>query len=55
MWTSAPRLSHLNGGRWTVNGDVNTIKETTEIRGNFTISSGASKMKSIHVDWPAAL
>jgi hypothetical protein len=55
MWTSAPRLSHLNGGRWTVNGEINTIKETSEIRGNFTISSGASKMKSIHVDWPAPL
>lgn len=51
----APRLSHLSGGRWTVNGEVNTIKETSEIRGNFTISSGASKMKPIHVDWPAAL
>jgi hypothetical protein len=30
MWTSAPRLSHLNGGRWTHNGEVNTIKETVE-------------------------
>lgn len=37
MWTSAPRLSHINGGRWTVNGEVNTIKETVEVRGNFTI------------------
>src|SRR5918994_5479244 len=26
MWTSASRLSHLNGGRWTVNGEVNTLK-----------------------------
>jgi hypothetical protein len=39
MWTSAPKLSYLNGGRWTVNGEVNTIKETVEVRGNFTISS----------------
>jgi hypothetical protein len=37
MWTSAPRLSHLNGGRWTHNGEVNTIKETVEVRGNFNI------------------
>ena len=34
MWTSAP----LNGGRWTVEGEVNTIKETVEVKGNFTIS-----------------
>ena len=32
MWTSAPRLSHLNGGRWTHNGEVNTIKETVDVR-----------------------
>lgn len=38
MWTSASRLSHLNGGRWTVSGELNTIKETVEVRGNFTIS-----------------
>ncbi|MGH9979367.1 MAG: hypothetical protein ACRD8Z_26560 [Nitrososphaeraceae archaeon] len=38
MWTSAPRLSHLNGGRWSVEGEVNTIKETVEVKGNFTIS-----------------
>ena len=35
MWTSAPRLSHLNGGRWRVEGEVNTIRETVDIRGNF--------------------
>lgn len=35
MWTSAPRLSHLNGGRWKVEGQVNIIKETVDIRGNF--------------------
>jgi hypothetical protein len=39
MWTSAPRLSHLNGGRWKVEGEVNTIKETVEVRGNFDIAS----------------
>jgi hypothetical protein len=39
MWTSAPKLSHLNGGKWTVNGEVNIIKETVEVRGNFIISS----------------
>jgi hypothetical protein len=37
MWTSAPRLSNLNGGRWKVEGEVNTIKETVEVRGNFEI------------------
>ena len=36
MWTSAPRLLHLNGGRWSVEGEVNTIKETVDVRGNFT-------------------
>jgi hypothetical protein len=35
MWTSAPRLSHLNGGRWKVEGEVNTIKETVDVRGKF--------------------
>jgi hypothetical protein len=39
MWTSAPKLSHLNGGRWTVNGEVNIIKETVEVRGRFNISN----------------
>ena len=37
IWASSPRLSHLNGGRWTINGKVNTTKETVEVRGNFTI------------------
>jgi hypothetical protein len=35
MWTSAPRLSSLNGGRWKVEGEVDTIKETVEVRGSF--------------------
>ena len=39
MWTSAPRLSHLNGGRWKVEGQVNTIKETVDVRGNFEIAN----------------
>ncbi len=39
MWTSAHRLSQLNGGRWKVEGKVNTIKETVEVRGNFIISN----------------
>ncbi len=39
MWTSASRLSHLNGGRWTVEGEVNTIKETVEVRDNFNFSN----------------
>jgi hypothetical protein len=39
MWTSAHKLSHLNGGRWKVEGKVNTIKETVEVRGNFIISN----------------
>src|SRR5688500_15775923 len=40
MWTSAPHLSHLNSGRWKVEGEVNTIKETVEVRGNFETASG---------------
>jgi hypothetical protein len=36
MWTSYPRLSHLNSGKWAVNGEVNTIKETVEVRGSST-------------------
>ena len=39
MWTSAHRLSQLNGGRWKVEGKVNTIKETVEVPGNFIISN----------------
>jgi hypothetical protein len=40
MWTTlAPRLAHLNGGRWTVEGEANTVKETVEVRGNFNISN----------------
>jgi hypothetical protein len=39
MWTSSPRLSHLNGGRWKVEGEVNTIKETVEVRGYFNPSN----------------
>jgi hypothetical protein len=39
MWTSASRLSHLNGGKWKVEGEVNTIKETVEVRGDFDIST----------------
>ena len=39
MWTSAPKLSHLNGGRWKVEGDVNTIKETVDLKGNFEIAN----------------
>ena len=39
MWTSASRLSHLNGGRWKVEGEVNTIKETVDVRGDFNIST----------------
>jgi hypothetical protein len=35
MWTSASRLSHLNGSKWTANGEVNTVKETVKVRGNF--------------------
>lgn len=40
MWTSAPQLSRLNSGRWKVEGEVNTIKETVEVRGNFETVSG---------------
>jgi hypothetical protein len=46
MWTLAPRLSHLNGGRWIVSGEVNTIKEIVEVRGNFTILSALIRSKT---------
>ena len=39
MWTFAPRLSNLNGSRLKVEGEVNTIKETVEVRGNFEIAN----------------
>jgi hypothetical protein len=40
MWTSAPRLSHLNGGKWKVEGVVNMIKqEIVEVKGNFETAS----------------
>ena len=39
MWTSASGLLHLNSGRWSVEGEVNTIKETVEVRGNFNITN----------------
>jgi hypothetical protein len=39
MWTSAHRLSHPNGDRWKVEGEVNTIKETVKVRGNFIVSN----------------
>jgi hypothetical protein len=39
MWTSSPRLSHLHGGRWKVEGEANTVKETVEVRGDFEIST----------------
>lgn len=32
------RLSHLNGGGWSVEGEVNTTKGTVGVKGNFTIS-----------------
>jgi hypothetical protein len=35
MWTCSPQVSHLNGGRSKVEGEVNTIKETVEVRANF--------------------
>ena len=38
MWMPASRLSHINGGGWIAEGEVNTIKETIMIRGNFTTS-----------------
>ena len=36
MWTSSSRLSHLNSGKWAISDEVNTIKETVEVRGSFT-------------------
>jgi hypothetical protein len=39
MWTSSPRLSHLNVGRWKVEGEVNTVRETVEVRGYFNPSN----------------
>ena len=49
MWTSASGLLHLNSGRWSVEGEVNTIKETVEIRGNFNITNLLYTIKSLDV------
>ena len=38
MWTSSPRLKKLNGARWKVEGEFNTIRETVEVGGNFELS-----------------
>lgn len=38
MWTASSRLKKLNGARWKVEGEFNTIKETVEVRGNFELS-----------------
>ena len=27
MWISAPRLLHINGGRWIAEGEMNTIRD----------------------------
>jgi hypothetical protein len=29
----------MNSGKWTVNGEVNTIKETVKVCGNLTTSN----------------
>ncbi|MGI0036961.1 MAG: hypothetical protein ACRD99_01225 [Nitrososphaera sp.] len=34
MWTSSDRLRNLNGGRWKVEGEFDTMKETLLVRGN---------------------
>ncbi len=39
MWTSTPRLSHLDGSRWSVEEEVNLIKETVKVKGNFNIEN----------------
>jgi hypothetical protein len=38
MWTSAPRLSQLNGIKWSCEGDYNSIKEAAEVRVTFDTS-----------------
>lgn len=38
MWTSSQRLQNLNGARWMVEGEFNTIKETVVVRGNFELN-----------------
>jgi hypothetical protein len=50
MWISASRLSHLNGSKWKVEGKVNTIKETVEVRGNFDVSDMTIRDHKIYVD-----
>jgi hypothetical protein len=35
MWTPSPRLSKLNGSRWTCEGEYDMIKETVEVRVKF--------------------
>jgi len=37
------RLSHLNGDKWKVEGEVNTTKETVKVRGSFEVV-----LKSLH-------
>lgn len=38
MWTSSQRLQNLNGARWVVEGEFNTIKETIIVRCNFELN-----------------
>ncbi len=35
MWTSAPRLSHLNGKGWIIEGEYNIKEESFEVRQRF--------------------
>ena len=34
MFTTSPRLTQVNGGRWKVKGEADIIKETVVVRGN---------------------
>lgn len=39
MFTTSPRLTQVNGGRWKVEGEADIIKETVVVRGNIETTS----------------
>jgi len=39
MFTTSPRLTQVNGGRWKVKGEADIIKETVVVRGNIETTS----------------
>lgn len=39
MFTTSPRLTQVNGGRWKVEGEADIIKETVVVRGKIETTS----------------